>query len=720
MDKFIKSDKISNRRSWADKILMVVGGPGSINNSLEQRLFICVMFLSSLAGCTAFISNVFNSLDVPVQCTTLIIGLVFATLWILARNGVSYALLVYPSTIILIIVLSIEWFFNAGSRGGVSFYFLVCPFVSLIFSKGIGRLLTFCMYIATVIALIAIEYINPKIFMEYATGTQRLTDVSVSFFLCLIIASTFVVVIHEGYRKAIDKINEEKRESEARFFETADMLPVVICEVDSDLKISFINQAGRELTGFFQEDILKKRSILEIVHADDRFRAQTDLLKILAGENLNVREYRIIRKDGKTLWILLRCDQVVNHSNVAALRMCLIDISEQKLLQEQYRQAQKMESIGFLAGGMAHDFNNILSVIMGFAYLIQKDNHLKDKSFVNNKLEEQVSSILKAGERAADLVRKLLAFSRQGNFEIKPLNIHTLIDDVEALLSHSLDKKIAIIKNLLAPNPIVSGDQVLLQSALLNLAVNARDAMQNGGTLSFSTDEIIIKDNYRLTSGYTLPTGVYLAIKVGDTGIGMDENTRSHLFEPFFTTKEAGKGTGLGLASVFGTMQRHHGFIEAISVSGNGSTMILYLPMSTEKPLLAQEAPKMETPTKRLHVLVIDDETMICDFVKEYLDSEGYISTVFNDPMAATAWYKDHFREIDCAIIDMNMPRMDGRTCFLEMRKINPSVQGIFATGFAVGETAAFIRLPGIAGFIQKPFSLESLTRTLNDIVKKA
>jgi len=720
MKQYPKKPISVEKKSIAENMLLLICGQGCIGSSLEQRLFICVMFLSCIAGCSAFISNVFNKLDILVQCTTLIIGFLFACLWVLARKGISYSFLVYPATIILISVLSVEWFFNAGSRGGVSLYFLVCPFVSLIFSKGKGRFLTFCLYVCTVVTLITIEYINPGLFREYATDKQRLTDVAVSFFLCLIIASTFVVVIHEGYRTAIEKVNEEKRESEARFFETADMLPVVICEVDRELKLSFINKAGRELTGFFHEELTNRPSVLDILHADDRARAKTDLTKILNGDSLNVQEYRLIRKDGKVLWILLRCDHVLNLSTVTALRLCMIDITEQKLLQEQYRQAQKMESIGFLAGGMAHDFNNILSVILGFAYLIQKDNHSKVKSVVNVKLDEQVSSILKAGERAADLVRKLLAFSRQGNFEIKPLNIHSLIDDVEALLSHSLDKKIAIVKNFQTHNPIVSGDQVLLQSALLNLAVNARDAMQKGGTLTFSTEEITFEKEHCLKSGFTIPAGIYLSIKVTDTGIGMDENTRSHLFEPFFTTKEAGKGTGLGLASVFGTMQRHHGFIEAITSVGCGSTMVLYLPISSEKPILQQVGLRKEKPVKRLHVLVIDDESMICDFVKEYLDSEGYISTVFTDSMAAVAWYKDHYKEIDCSIIDMNMPRMDGRTCFLEMRKINPLALGIFATGFAVGETAAFIKLPGIAGFIQKPFSLESLTSTLNDIVKKA
>jgi two-component system cell cycle sensor histidine kinase/response regulator CckA len=702
------------------QLLQFIRGPSALNQGLEQRLFIYTMFLCMVAGLSAFIVDAFNNLDILVQIVSLVAGVLFAVLWLVARRGVSYLPLVYPVTFVLISILSIEWFLNAGSRGGVPLYLLICPFIVLIFSRGIGRIITICLFILTSAALLILEYVFPDLLREYSSNNQRLIDVAVSFFLVQIIASAFVAVIHNGYSRAMQKFHEEKRESEARFFETADMLPVVICETARDLSISFINRAGTNLTGYVQEEFGRHRTVLDLLHPEDRSRAKDDLSRALAGEPHSLQEYRIVRKDGTILRVLLQCDHVYKESTVTALRMCMIDITEKKMLEEQYRQAQKMESIGFLAGGMAHDFNNILSVIIGYAYLIQKDNKVRNASGISTKLDEQVAAILKAGDRAADLVKKLLAFSRQGNFEVKPLNVHELIGDVEALLSHSIDKRITIVKNLRVKAPVVCGDQVLLQSALLNLAINARDAMPDGGTLTFSTGVATIEGGHTVKSGFSITPGRYLTVTVEDTGIGMDENTKAHLFEPFFTTKAPGKGTGLGLASVFGTVRRHNGFIDATSSMGSGTIMTIYLPLSKENVVRADTPSVAEKERKQLHILVIDDEEMICSFIKEYLDSEGFRTTVFNEAARAIEWYHGHYNDVDCAIIDMNMPGMDGKECFTAMRKINPKARGIFATGFAVGDTAMLIRMPGINGFIQKPFALDDLSRTISRILEEA
>jgi PAS domain S-box-containing protein len=715
--------KRQNKRNFGarltNRFLRFVNGPLDHNKGLEQRLFVYVMFLCMMAGFSALVANFFNRLDILVQGVTLLAGILFAVLWLLARRSIPYSALVYPATFVLIIVLTLEWVLNDGSRGGVPMYLLICPFIVLIFSRGVGRIINLFLFVSISAFLFTIEYVNPDLLMKYSSDNQRLLDVSVSFFLCMIIACIFVLVIHNGYRRAMEQSNEEKRESEARFFETADMLPVVICETARDLNISFINKAGSTLTGYAHGEFGPHRTVLDLLHPEDRARAKDDLSRTLSGEHLSLKEYRLVRKDGTALWVLMQCDHVYKESTVTALRMCMIDVTEKKMLEEQYRQAQKMESIGFLAGGMAHDFNNILSVIMGYAFLIRKDSKATAASSGRAKLEDQVSAILKAGDRAADLVNKLLAFSRQGNFEVKPLNMNDLIGEVETLLSHSLDKRISLVKNLNAHLPIVSGDQVLLQSALLNLAINARDAMPSGGTLTFSTANALIEGGHTAKSGFSVAPGQYLAVTVEDTGVGMDENTKAHLFEPFFTTKAAGKGTGLGLASVFGTVRRHNGFIEAHSFKGSGTTMTMYLPVNDGEVVSAPGAAAAKKPSGKLHILVIDDEELICSFVKEYLDSEGYNTTVFTDAAKAMDWYRRNHGTVDCAIIDMNMPGMDGRQCFTAMRKINPKARGIFATGFAVGDTATLFRMQGINGFIQKPFALENLVETIARAMKE-
>lgn len=696
-------------------LLRFIRGRSARTKGLEQRLFIYSMFLGMLTGFSALIVDLSIKLGGFVVPVTLMAGIAFAVLWLLARSGVSYTLLVHPATFILITVLSFEWFLNDGSRGGVPLYLLLCPFITLVFSRGMGRVITVSVYIATSAFLLGIEFVNPDLFRKYASADQRLIDVSVTFFLCMLIACAFILVIHNGYRRAIEKSNEEKRESEARFFETADMLPVVICETAPDLSISFINKAGATLTGYAVDEFSRRRTVLDLLHPEDRVRAKNDLDRILSGERLSPQEYRLVRRDGTPLWILMQSDHVCKESAVTALRMCMIDVTEKKMLEEQYRQAQKMESIGFLAGGMAHDFNNILSVIMGYAFLVRKDSN-----GVNQKLYERAAAILNAGDRAAELVKKLLAFSRQGNFEVKPLNMHDLINEVEALLSHSIDKRITIAKNFNAPSPVVTGDQVLLQSALLNLAINARDAMSDGGALAFSTAVTAIEAGHTAKSGFSVAPGLYLAVAVEDTGVGMDENTKAHLFEPFFSTKAPGKGTGLGLASVFGTVRRHNGFIEVLSIKGSGTTMTMYLPLCKEDVRPAGRSSIDGEPSGPLHILVIDDEDMICSFVKEFLEGEGYRATVFTDAARAMEWYRSNYGAVDCTIIDMNMPGLDGSQCFTAMRKINPKARAIFATGFAVGETATLVRMQGINGFIQKPFALDGLIETISRVMKDA
>lgn len=692
-------------------------GPDHASFELEQRLFSWVMFLSAIACLLACAENVILASNFLLQIGTIVAGVLFVLFLVLARRGISYLKLVYPATATLVGVLLFVWACNAGSRGGTQFYLLICPLVFMVFARGAGRIITMGIFLIATAFLLALEHTHPGLIMGYASETDRLVDISISFYMAMILTVAFVLVLHKGYRRVIEKSEAEKRASDARFFETADMLPVMICETGSDLSISFINRAGCALTGFAQGELGRAHTMLDIIHADDRPRAESEFTRTLSGERLPLQEFRIVRKDGKTLRTLLQCDHVYADKGVSGLRMCIVDITEKKSLEEQYRQAQKMESVGLLAGGVAHDFNNILSAILGYASLIRMENSEREKNGFTAKLDEQITAILKAGDRATDLVRKLLAFSRQGSYKVNPLNIHTLIDEATALLAHSIDRRITIAKHLTALNPVVSGDQSLLQSALLNLAVNARDAMPDGGTLTFSTTAVMVDKQFADKRPFAIALGHYVAVTVADTGVGLDGNVKKHLFEPFFTTKEPGKGTGLGLASVFGTVKRHGGFIEAESAPGRGTIMTFYLPQTAAQPALEAAAPPLEKPKNSLHVLVVDDETMICDFVKEYLSAEGYHATTFSDPQKAVEWYRRSFAGVDCIVLDMNMPVMDGKACFAAMRKINPRARAIFSTGFMVGDTAAIIRMPGIRGYVQKPFTLEGLVLAITQAV---
>jgi two-component system cell cycle sensor histidine kinase/response regulator CckA len=700
------------------RISHLIAGTSRPSQNLEQWLFTCVMFLAGCAAFAAFIENAILRLHVMIQFGTFFAAILFFFFWLLSRREVSYAKLVYPATMLLVALLSIVWIFNAGSRGGTQLYFIICPLVFMVFAHGAGRIITLGIFIIAVVLLFALEHAIPGIIIGYSSELERLADVSTSFFMAMSLAVIFTLALHRGYRKAVEKADAEKRASETRFFETADMLPVGICEADRNLVISFLNRSGYEMTGFTQGEFDSEHTVIDLLHPDDRQLALDNFTAILAGNRLPLHDYRMVRKDGKTLKVLLQCDQVRAQGGVAGLRMCMIDVTEKKALEEQYRQSQKMESVGLLAGGVAHDFNNILSAILGYASLMRIENREKGTAGVDPKLEEQTTAILKAGDRATDLVRKLLAYSRQGAYEVKPINIHALIDEVVALLSHSIDKRITIAKALTALNPVIAGDQSLLQSAFLNLAINARDAMPDGGSLLFSTASVMVDREFASKRPFKISLGRYVSVTVTDSGTGMDANVKQHLFEPFFTTKGPGKGTGLGLASVFGTVKRHGGFIEAESTVGKGTAMILHLPQAPSLAPPETSPNAAEKKARSLHVVVVDDEPMICEFVKEYLAGEGHTTTAFTNPVKAVEWYRQNYAGVDCIVLDMNMPVMDGKACFSAMRAVNPDLRAIFSTGFMVGDTAAIFRMPGIRGYIQKPFSLERLVEAINQAME--
>lgn len=706
----LNSSQFSTVGEWLSRLIC---GRNHAMLELEQRLFTWVMFLSALAFLLAFVENIMLGFNKYLQTGTIIAGMLFSVFLILSRKGFSYKHLVYPATVTIVAALAIVWVFNAGSRGGTEFYLLISPFIFLVFAHGTGRVVTLGIYIIAITFLLVLEQTNPGLIVGYNSETDRVIDVVVSFFMAMLLAVTFVLVLHSGYRAAVERADAGKRASDARFFETADMLPVMICEAGRDLSISFVNRPGYDLTGYAPGELGSSRTVLDIIHPDDRSRAESEFTRTLSGATLPLQEFRVVCKDGKTLRTLVQCNHVFSGAGIVGLRMCILDITDKKSLEEQYRQAQKMESVGLLAGGVAHDFNNILSAILGYSTLIRIQNAAREKDDFGAKLEEQIGAVITAGERATDLVRKLLAFSRQGSYRETQVNVHSLIDEVAALLAHSIDKRITINKSLTALNPVVSGDQSLLQSALLNLAINARDAMPGGGTLTFSTKGVVADARFIGHRAYDVAPGDYVAVSVTDTGVGIDDNVKQHLFEPFFTTKEAGKGTGLGLASVFGTVKRHGGFIEVVSEKGKGASMTFYLPQEESHPVFEVKTPDVRQHGRSLHIMMVDDESMICDFVKEYLVAEGFRATTFTNPQDAVDWYRESFRIVDCIVLDMNMPVMDGKACFVALRKINPQARGIFSTGFMMGDTTSITRLPGICGYVQKPFSLEGLVESI-------
>ncbi len=394
------------------------------------------------------------------------------------------------------------------------------------------------------------------------------------------------------------------------------------------------------------------------------------------------------------------------------LRESFIDITEKMSLEEQLRQAEKMESIGKMAGGIAHDFNNQLASIMGYAEMLQRNLN-------SGKLQTYTQHIQTAARRSAGLIRQLLDFSRKGQQVSAVIEIDVLLDEVLAMLRHSIDKSVQIVAELNAGPVTVVGDPDQLQNALLNLAINARDAMPDGGHLTFRTDLAYLDGKSLWCYEDRLRTGTYLRISVCDTGCGMDQTTQKRIFEPFFTTKGTGKGTGMGLASVYGAVRSHQGHIHVHSAPGQGATFHLFLPLCDTMLPVSGEEKRLLPVSGNGNILLVDDEEQVRGMSCEMLRELGYRVTACADGHEAVSFYRNNWSSIDLALIDMTMPDMDGGRTYLELRRINPALRAILCSGYSMNGTIHSHLAAGFNAFVSKPFELHELSATVARVLQE-
>lgn len=402
-----------------------------------------------------------------------------------------------------------------------------------------------------------------------------------------------------------------------------------------------------------------------------------------------------------------------------------IKLSREKMLVEsQLHQAQKMEAIGQLAGGVAHDFNNILGAISGYADIISRK--FGDD---NPKLKKYAQTILSAATRAANVTGKLLTFARKSGVDNVSVDMHEIILDVVQLFCFSKKEKINLSKSLDAKEYCVMGEPNQLQNAILNILLNAKDAISDGGDIKISSENISLDESFMKKYNYRVYPGDFLLIMIKDTGIGMDVATKERIFEPFFTTKDIGKGTGLGLASVFGIVESVRGIIVVESEVDKGTKIKLYFPI--DKPILREKEErklyfknnisnhKILTKKNMGLVLVIDDEDIILESTCDLLEGFGYSVKTFKNAIDAIEFYKQNYTEIVLVMIDMVMPEMNGEQCFYKMKKINTSIIAILSTGYTKKIIVEKLFGHGLAGFIQKPFVGEELANVISETLEK-
>ena len=379
---------------------------------------------------------------------------------------------------------------------------------------------------------------------------------------------------------------------------------------------------------------------------------------------------------------------------------------ERESLQQELFQVQKLDAIGQLAGGVAHDFNNQLGGILGYAELIR----LKT---LDDRLLKYANHIITLGRRAGDLTSQLLAFARKGQFQRLPVDLHQVITEVTGILAHTVMHKIDIRMQLEARHHYTLGDPTQIQNSLLNLALNARDAMPEGGVMVFSTGEVKFAEFASAELLFSPGPGNYVRVSVADSGEGIAEDLRKRIFEPFFTTKSRGEGTGMGLAAVYGTMKNIGGGIRVQSALGSGTTFDLYFPLeSAGDQQLETPAPGVLQPGQE--ILVVDDEELVLHATAELLTDAGYVPHCYTDSAAALVAYRERPARFALAMLDLIMPGMNGAQLYQAIKEINPAARVVIVSGFSLDGDAQTLLEGGIASFLPKPFQADQLIETVN------
>jgi len=475
--------------------------------------------------------------------------------------------------------------------------------------------------------------------------------------------------------------------------------------------IIFCNPRTERLTGYTEEE-LASFAFESLIHPSDRDRVLRDVEGCVESEEGGeiALSFLLVDKQGEELSVEGSA-VCIRWNGLPAVIHFLRDVTRQKKLEFRLHQAQCMEGIVTLAGGIAHDFNNLLMSIQGHTSLMLTETAPGHPHFEHLKgIEEMVRS-------SAELTRQLLGLARGGKYEVKPT-------DLNQIASRSADffgrtrKEIAIHRKLQESLWPVEVDRGQIEQVLLNLYVNSWQAMPGGGTLYLQTENVVLIDaDLKLLE---LPGGRYVKMAVTDTGIGMDEATRKRVFDPFFTTKGKGRGTGLGLASAYGIIKNHGGFMDVYSVKGMGTTVSFFLPASGKEP----EAVEPEKPAAVFRgkgiVLLADDEEMVRDVSSRMLESLGYEVLSAEDGRKALEVYRERHREIILVVLDMIMPDMNAEEIYFELKAIDPGVKVLLASGYSISGQATRILAMGCNAFIQKPFGIEEFSRKVHQVLSGA
>jgi PAS domain S-box-containing protein len=515
-------------------------------------------------------------------------------------------------------------------------------------------------------------------------------------------------VAHAQDIDARKRADERFVAAERRYRTLVEQLPLCmyIRSLDMTQPNIYVSPQVEAILGYPVSDWVNDPGLVErIVHPDDQERVFREAERVRRGDGSFAEEYRYLKPDGTVVWVQDEMHLVRDERGEPLYVQGFVqDITERKLteaerdrLRDELLHAQRLEALGRLAGGVAHDFNNMLTAIRGYAELLVGDPNASSSS------RDHAVRIVQAAEQASDLPRQLLAFGRKQILEPAIVNLNDVVSSIGGLLEHVISKSIALDVAPRASSPWALADRSQLEHALVNLALNASDAMPGGGRLEVTTTNVTI-DEHDATEPDAHP-GSYVVIRVRDTGLGMDEETRRRAFEPFFTTKHEKEGSGLGLSSVYGTVAQSGGFVLVETEVGAGTTFSLHLPVAA--------APAEEKPPT---ILLAEDEEIVRDLTEQILENAGYDVLTAGDGAAALALYAEHRGEIDGVVTDIVMPGIGGRGLALQIRAHDADLPIVFISGHH-DETPDTLQLGTAAALLQKPFSVDALVDTVGRLV---
>ncbi|TAE60574.1 MAG: response regulator [Nostocales cyanobacterium] len=512
-------------------------------------------------------------------------------------------------------------------------------------------------------------------------------------------------ILERSLRYAIErKQNEQKIRQQAALIDVA---TDAIFVSNLDGKIIFWNKAAASLYGWSQEEIINKK--LQDLFLYAQISQISEIVQILLQNNSWQGEISQISKYNQEIIVESRWTLVpALAENPQSILIVNTDITQKKQLEQQFLRAQRLESIGTLASGISHDLNNVLSPILMTAQILETQ-------ITDERSRKLIPILISNAKRGAQLVKQVLSFARGLDGDRTLLQLRHILIEIQQIIKETFPKTINVI-NQISPNLwTISGDATQIHQVLMNLCINARDAMPNGGTLTITAENLLVDDNYAQMH-IEAEAKPYVIITVTDTGMGIDKKIQDRIFEPFFTTKNLGEGTGLGLSTVLGIVKSHGGFINVYSEEKKGSQFKVYLPAQETSEIVEKTEISLSRGNGET-ILVVDDEATICEITKTSLESYNYQVITAHDGMEAIALYVENKDKIALVLTDIFMPSMDGLTSICTLKKINPDIKIIAVSGLAPSDKVSSAYNMGVKAFLCKPYTATQLLATVSSVI---